>query len=361
MPALTPDAVRGDAAAGQLRPVYLLVGDDERAITGLVDAIANTLEEDLRAFNYERLYTTDKDTTPADVVDAARIAPMMAARRIVVLLRAEKWLKPKRAPREEVQDGDDVEGAEEAEGAEAQRRGDAEAQRRGGPEAAGSLGPLVEYLKAPVTSTALVLVAADVNKSLAAVKALWKQAAVVECWGLRDRDARGYAGGGLREAIAWIRDAGAAAGRAIEPAAAQLLAERSSGDVGKLRADLDHALLFTQGGKPVTRADVEAVVSGHIAAQDPWAVVNAIERGQVAEALRQLGIALDDGAVPYMVLGQLGWFVRDKLSKTQPQRVPAAVQAVFRTDLDLKSSGGDPRVLLERLVMELCGEPRRRR
>jgi hypothetical protein len=31
------------------------------------------------------------------------------------------------------------------------------------------------------------------------------------------------------------------------------------------------------------------------------------------------------------------------------------MDAVFRTDLALKSSGGDPRVLLERLVVELCG------
>jgi DNA polymerase III delta subunit len=34
--------------------------------------------------------------------------------------------------------------------------------------------------------------------------------------------------------------------------------------------------------------------------------------------------------------------------------VPAAIEALFRTDLELKSSGGDPRVLLERLVVELC-------
>jgi hypothetical protein len=41
-----------------------------------------------------------------------------------------------------------------------------------------------------------------------------------------------------------------------------------------------------------------------------------------------------------------------------PRRVPAAVEALFRTDLDMKSSGGDPRVLLERLVVELCGGSR---
>jgi hypothetical protein len=63
---------------------------------------------------------------------------------------------------------------------------------------------------------------------------------------------------------------------------------------------------------------------------------------------------MDAGGVPYMILGQLGWFVRERLAAADPRRVPAAVEALFRTDLDLKSSGGDPRVLLERLVTELC-------
>jgi hypothetical protein len=34
--------------------------------------------------------------------------------------------------------------------------------------------------------------------------------------------------------------------------------------------------------------------------------------------------------------------------------VQTAIEAVFRTDLALKSSGGEPRILLERLVVELC-------
>jgi DNA polymerase III delta subunit len=343
MPAVTPEAARQQITSGRLAPVYLLVGDDERQITSLVEAFAATLDEGLRAFNYERLYAGDKDLTPADVVNAARIGPMMAPFRVVVLLRAEKWLKPKRAAA--------VESAEDAEGGEPPGRGEAE------PKSA--LTPLVEYLKAPVPSTALVVVAADVNRSLAAVKALLKQT-VVECWGLMDRDARGAPmAGGSRQALAVVREAAAAVGRQVEPAAAQLLAERSGGDIGKLRADLDHALLFAQGRPMVTRADVDAVATAHAGPQDPWAMTNAIERGQVADALRQLGMALDEGAVPYMLLGQLGWFVRDKLSKIRPQQVPAAVRAVFRTDLDLKSSGGDPRILLERLVIELCGGPRR--
>jgi DNA polymerase III delta subunit len=99
--------------------------------------------------------------------------------------------------------------------------------------------------------------------------------------------------------------------------------------------------------------DVQEVVSAETA-QDDWAVTTAIQRGDTAEALRQIGLALEAGGVPYMILGQLGWFVREKLPAADPRRVPAAVEALFRTDVELKSSGGDPRVLLERLVVELC-------
>ena len=50
-------------------------------------------------------------------------------------------------------------------------------------------------------------------------------------------------------------------------------------------------------------------------------------------------------------MGQLRW-VAEKLP---PGRLEDGIDAVFRTDLALKSSGGDPRILLERLVVELCG------
>ena len=63
---------------------------------------------------------------------------------------------------------------------------------------------------------------------------------------------------------------------------------------------------------------------------------------------------MESGAVAFQILGQLGWFVREKLPALDMRRVPAAVEALFRTDLELKSSAGDPRVLMERLVVELC-------
>jgi DNA polymerase III delta subunit len=46
--------------------------------------------------------------------------------------------------------------------------------------------------------------------------------------------------------------------------------------------------------------------------------------------------------------------VRAKFPILAPGRLRRAVDALFRTDVDLKRSAGDPRVLLERLVVELC-------
>jgi DNA polymerase III delta subunit len=101
--------------------------------------------------------------------------------------------------------------------------------------------------------------------------------------------------------------------------------------------------------------DVHAVVSGGLALVDQWAIVNAIEKGDARAALRQINAAIEAGEVPYKTLGQIGWWVRSKLPQIgSPDRVGAAVDAVFRTDLAMKSSGGEPRILLERLVVELC-------
>ena len=101
-------------------------------------------------------------------------------------------------------------------------------------------------------------------------------------------------------------------------------------------------------------------MAGPAALQDDWAMTNAIEAGQAGDALRQLALMLDAGAPPEKILGQLGWLVRTKFPNLAPGDLSSAVQGVFRTDLALKRSAGDPRVLLERLVVELCGGKRAR-
>ena len=55
---------------------------------------------------------------------------------------------------------------------------------------------------------------------------------------------------------------------------------------------------------------------------------------------------------------------QDKVAKSQREVLDVVKSTLdnprVRTDLALKSSGGDARVLLERLIVELCGEGSRR-
>jgi DNA polymerase-3 subunit delta len=329
MPPSTPQAVRKQIASGKLDPIYLIVGDDEAEMSELASGIGATVEDELRAFNVERIYASDKASTPAAIAEAARLLPMMSTRRVVVVLRAEKILKPKRKGKSE-EIGDDEGGAV----------GDADA--------------LEAYVKAPEPQNVLVLVAADVDRTRRLYKALQKQATIVECWGLKgSKDARVDLRQVARQAEQLVRQAVGDAGQQIDAAAARLVAERAGTDITRLRGDVQRLLLYAAGKPRITIADAQEVVSAE-SAQDDWAVTNAIQRGDTAGALKHLGLSLESGAVPYMVLGQLAWFVREKLPLVDARRVRPAIEALFRTDLDLKSSGGDPRVLLERLVAELC-------
>jgi DNA polymerase-3 subunit delta len=316
MPVTTPAAVRKQIKAGLPDPIYLIQGEDDIEKSALAHEFEQLVEDDLRPFNVERIHVGDMSSgdrfasTIASVVTAARTLPMMSPRRVVVVMRAEALLVPKR---------------------------ESEAATR-------ALDELEALLKHPDPQIALVLVAAAVDKRSRMYKLLTRQATCVVCGQIEDQ----------ADAERWIRTRVAAGGMEIEPAAARLVAERSGTDLKRLRNDLDRLLLYTLGQKTISRDDVRDLV-GPAALQDDWAMTNAIEAGNPAMALRQLALMLDTGAPAEKILGQLGWVVRTKFPARGPARLRRAVDAVFRTDLDLKRSAGDPRVLLERLVVELTG------
>jgi DNA polymerase-3 subunit delta len=144
------------------------------------------------------------------------------------------------------------------------------------------------------------------------------------------------------------------AGLTIDRRALQPLLAHAGTDIAVLRDALDRLTLYCHGRREVGLEDVKAVVGG-AALVDDWAIVNAIERGDAREALRQVRLLLEDGDGPYRTLGQLAWLVRSRLAPSAPiDRARRLVDAVFQADLALKTSGGEPRILLERLVVELC-------
>jgi DNA polymerase-3 subunit delta len=319
------------AAKAGTAPLYLIVGDDERGKDEIVHQFTALVPEDVRAFNLERVSALDTD--PASIVSVARTYPLLGDRRVIIVTRAERWFTSKRKGKA---DDDDDNSADE------------------GP--APSSDALTSYVESPEPNTTLVLVAADINRTTRIVKALLKQAVLFECWGLKgEKEVRGPAiADAMQRAGRFVAAEMKKAGMTIDPRAIEPLIEHAGTDIGVLRGDVERLILYCQGKPAVTVDDVRAVVSGATMI-NAWGVTNAIERGDARTALRELELSFDSGAVPYMMLGQLAWFVRSKLPLSAPGRVPAAADAVFQTDLAMKTSGGEPRVLLERLVVELCG------
>lgn len=318
---ISPAAVRQQIASGRLEPLYLVTGNDEVGMNELASAIADSVEEDFRPFNVQRFYGSDSGTKLAAVLDAASTLPLLSPRRIVVLLQAERLLVGRKS--QAADDDQAPDGGEE-------------------PGAKGQLNLLKEYAKNPHLHATVVIVG---SPALArSFDALAKQAAFVVFEASFDVIASLAAQHGVR----------------FDRAAVELLKQRAGAgetiDSGRLRDDVERVLLYAAGRQVITR-DVVAEVVGRPAAAGGKKLWNELANRRTAAALAELDLELADGAVPYMLLG----LVRSVLERTVAAKdLPGAVDALMRTDLALKTSGGDPRVLLERLIVELCGTARER-
>ena len=260
---------------------------------------------------------------------------MLSDRRIVTVVRSERFLKPARkaAAGDDAGDGPDPEDA----------------------PGAVDTSAIEAYLDRPSPSSVLVFVASAIDRTRRLTKRLIEKAHTVECAGVPDLSQKG--GDEVRrEIVAKIQQDVQMAGRTIDAASAQLLLARAGGEISKLRDDLDRLLLYTDGQKKITRADVDEVVSAH-AEINEWAVVNALGDGDTAAALREVALRFDRGDSPHALIGQIRWWVSQQLARAAPARVKPALEALLRTDLALKSSGGEDRVLVERLIVELAGRP----
>lgn len=338
MPALSVDALRKHYKSGKLAPIYLIVGEDAKLVEQLVDGIEATIPEADRAFSVDRVYALEAGGAPVDLIASARTPSMLGGPRVVIVLRSERLFKPKRGGKATEPSEDDPDaGADDATSSEAL-----------------DLGPIEDYLASPVDGTTLVFVALEVDGTRRITKKLKEIAQFVECGGLVTKTSadRSLA---LTTARTQVQKELEQLGRTIEPAAMQLLLDRTGLDITQLRGAIERLLLYSQGKKAISVDDVREVVGEH-AFVDDWAVINAIGNGDAARALRALSLRFERGDSPHGIVGQLRWWVSTRLAEAEPDRVKPALDALLRTDLALKSSGGSERVLLERLVVELTGK-----
>lgn len=326
---MKPADVRKQIASGDTAPLYLIEGDDVQSRHDLAVEFASVVDEGLRAFNVESFYANEassqgaRDELATAILSAARTLPMMTPRRVLIVHEAERLLSPRKAKDE------DAEPPQAPAGGRPKR----------------SLTPmesLEEYLETPEPLTTILFVAGALDENRRLVKLVRKHAVTVDCGTV----------GSPAEAERWIKARIEKDGLTIDSQAANLLVEFVGSSLGSLRAAVDKLVLFAAGQPSITPRHVREVVTPQSEPGEGFALGRAIWAGNARAALRELGAQLDHGLTPWLVLGQIRAAAR---SLEPDDRARRGLDAVLQTDLSIKSSEGEPRYLLERLVVELCG------
>ncbi len=174
------------------------------------------------------------------------------------------------------------------------------------------------------------------------------------------------------EAVRYLIEEAGRAGFTLDRGAAAELVEATGDDLARARTELEKLMAYAAGRGAITAEDVRELVPAE-PAYIIWELGDSIGRGDVPGALERLGALLRDGHKPLAILGLIASHIRKLLRakaggsewlpqeiRRQAQKIPqvqllAALDRLFRADVELRSSPPDERLVLERLVLDLTG------
>jgi DNA polymerase III subunit delta len=342
---VTPEQALAEAAKGELRPVYLVAGEETYLAGGVVSALkAATLQGGVKGLNEDQYQAGEADVDR--VLADARTLPMMAKRRFVLVRGLERW-EPKAGGKSEgkVTDKDPLE-------------------------------KLLDYAKAPSPSTVLVLLGAGVDKRRKLYTVARSDGFLVACEALA-----------RAELPHWIERRVAARGCRISPSVADLLAELTGPDLAPV-ADAVERLCLYVGDAGEIGEDSVATCIVRLRSASVWELVAAVGRRDAGAALAALADVYDPQDRGLRLLGVLAWSTRQLLRFDSAIRGGASpdqaairagappfkarelsqqVKALPRADLerwpellarlDLELKGGTrrpPQAVLEAAILKLC-------
>ena len=328
---MTPEELEKKIRDGETGSVYYLYGDEpylvERGVKRLMAALVSP---DFSDFNLTIFY--GGEAKGEIIAETAQTLPMFAERRVVVV-------------------------------------------RRSGALSAAALDVLTEYIQAPSPSTCLIFQGDKIDQRKKFFVELKKIGNLVEY----KRPYENQLGN-------FIREEAATRGKRAEPAAVEMLAYLVGNNLRELAAQIEKVALFVGERGVIAVDDIREAVSD-TKVESVFDLANALGEKSLAKSLRSLHTLLRDGEAPLMVLAMVTrhfrqlWRVRElstkKMSSQEISKVagihPYFVRGIidqsgrwalpelrkifesfYATDLALKTSGGKPVALMERLVLEMC-------
>lgn len=341
---MTPEEALKDARERELRPVYLLLGEERYLSTAVLAALREAaLDGATPGLNEEQL--TAGEASVDAVLGAARTLPMFAKRRLVVVRAVERW----------------------------------EGKGKGGGNEA--LDKLTEYVADPSPTTTLILLADKLDKRRRLVTTAQKAGFVVSCNAL-----------GRSDLPRWIERTAKERGHALAHGVADLLAELAGPELSSVADALERVGLYVGEGSPITEdAVAECVV--RVRPTTVWELVGAVGKRDAGAALAALHRVYDPHDRGLRLLGVLAWSARQLLRFDSAMRegcrpeeaakragappfkareLAQQVKGLSRPELeqwletlarvDFALKGGSkrpPHAVLEHAVLELCRKPSR--
>jgi DNA polymerase-3 subunit delta len=330
---VTPEELYSELKLSQIRPAYLVVGEESLYREEAVAAIERAVFPDGPVdFDYERL--DGSTANGVALLNAIGTLPVLAARRLIVLH-------------------------------------DPESQRGKAKDLGEAIAESLEVVGAG-NDAVLVVVAPKVDGRARWAKQLGAKASV-----------RCDPPKGVRAITAFVNAEAKRQSVSLGKGAAALLAERTGPHLMMLRHEIAKAALFAGPGEEVTSRHV-AEATTDVAEEPIWDLTDAIGEGRIGDAMALLGKLQGAGGAPPAILGALANHFRKLLAtrtggkiggapfavrklesqskRFSPGRLVSCMRAIHQTDLALKGAGGiPPEISLERLVIGLVGPTAGRR
>jgi len=319
---------------GKILPLYLLYGEEEFLIQEVLDLIVNrVVDPGSRDFNFNAFYC--KDTSASEIVNLCQALPLMSEKRLVIARDIDAFK-------------------------------------------AADLEELVPYLNDPSPSTCLVMVSNQGRfEKKSVVSAVEAHGAVARFFPLLDR-----------EILSWIEGWARAHGLSIQRDATQYLWQTIGNDLQKIGNELEKVEIYIKEKKTITFDDVKTVV-GDFREYTSFDLAAALGSKNKEKAFLILTRLVQEGEAPVGLLGSIAWnfrrlmrakameasgvgyeeikkklgviFHQSALFQEQMRRfsldeLREAFSVMLLTDKALKSSGLSGKLVLERMILKLCGE-----
>lgn len=313
-------------------PVYLFTGGERLFFDEGVRLVSDRLlEGGLREFNYDILSAAD--VKASYVMGIAETLPVMTNYRVVVVKNVDEWASKERES-------------------------------------------LISYINNPSPTTCLILTAVKLDKREKFATAIGKNGVMVLCQPLLKNQLE-----------VWIRQEVKRSGKTISDDAAYMLADMAGSDMMSLRNDIEKLTLYCRDKKTISLNDV-TMVSNNIRSVSVFEVMNAIFDRRLKDAILALKRALDEGEAPVKIFFFITKEVRtmlkatllidegeapykaairsgvppfkaaefsQRLKKFNRMELIKMFESLIDTDSLLKGSAIKPAIVLEKLLLTVCG------